>query len=100
MNENCGLKIKPTARHDNKALMSIFKMAVPLIQLIQGGTEQSQTSRILAPVVSDLMNMYDFLCPADSLIQVSIDESLYMSVYYCIISILLVIAKYKYILKN
>ena len=70
MNEHCAFKIRASARQDNKALMSIFKMAVPLIQLIQGGSEPSQTSRILAPVVSDLMHMYDFLSTSDSLNQV------------------------------
>lgn len=40
---------------------ALFGLALPMIQLFQGVNEHSQSGRLLAPVVLELMRMYDYL---------------------------------------
>ena len=45
-------------------------MVEPLIQCIQSVAENAQSARLLAPVVADLVDMYDYLRNVDPLLDV------------------------------
>lgn len=51
-------------------LTALFQLALPLIQCIQGVNENSQSSRLIAPVVADLIPIYEYLRKVDPALQV------------------------------
>ena len=46
-------------------LSTILSQALSMVQVVQGVNEHNQTSRLVAPVVADLIKMYDYLRNVD-----------------------------------
>ena len=78
MTENSGFKLQtqgfrqkvaPTSRKNfgsgGNHLSSILSQALSMVQVVQGVNEHNQTSRLIAPVVADLIKMYDYLRNVD-----------------------------------
>lgn len=69
MTENSGFRLHQSPRFIKKVgnqLVTILGLALPMVQVVQGVNEHGQTCRLIAPVVADLIKMYDYLRNVDA----------------------------------
>lgn len=62
---NVGPTFKKPAQGSGNQIPTILSLALSMVQVVQGVNEHGQTSRLIAPVVSDLIKMYDYLRNVD-----------------------------------
>jgi len=53
-------------RRVGNQMPALLALALPMIQVVQGVNEHAQTCRLVAPVVADLVRMYDYLRAVDA----------------------------------
>ena len=64
MIDSSGFRLNQSARFVKRVgnqIATLFGLALPLIQVIQGANDHPQNARLFASVVTDLVEMYDYL---------------------------------------
>ena len=73
MTEDVGYRLNQSKqfveRIGSDQLPTLLQLALPFIQCTQGVSDDSQSGRLLAPVVTDLIQMYDYLRNTDQPLQ-------------------------------
>ena len=69
LTDDTGYRLQHSARFVRRVgnqMPALLALALPMIQVVQGVNEHAQTCRLVAPVVADLVRMYDYLRAVDA----------------------------------